>query len=69
MISGAFSASSSIGGKVGIAIVLHKFPDGFVLSSLLNQNPKFKHQRKHRLFSSFYNFPQLQNPFKSFNLI
>lgn len=35
MIGGAFSASSAVGTRVGIAIVLHKFPDGFMLSSIL----------------------------------
>lgn len=35
MIGGAFIASDSVGARVGIAIVLHKFPDGFVLSSIL----------------------------------
>jgi len=35
MIGGAFSASANVGARVGIAIVLHKFPDGFMLSSIL----------------------------------
>uniref|UniRef100_A0A7S4HI00 Uncharacterized protein n=1 Tax=Vannella robusta TaxID=1487602 RepID=A0A7S4HI00_9EUKA len=35
MIGGAFSASASVGARVGIAIVLHKFPDGFMLSSII----------------------------------
>eukprot|EP00003_Mantamonas_plastica_P000100 TRINITY_DN10099_c0_g1_i2.p1 TRINITY_DN10099_c0_g1~~TRINITY_DN10099_c0_g1_i2.p1 ORF type:complete len:289 (-),score=35.88 TRINITY_DN10099_c0_g1_i2:40-873(-) len=35
IIAGAFNASSSTGEAVGFAIVLHKFPDGLVLSSLL----------------------------------
>jgi hypothetical protein len=47
MISGAFSASSEVGMRVGIAIVLHKFPDGFVLSSLL-QTGKSKHSKRTR---------------------
>ena len=35
MIGGAFSASMDVGGRVGLAIVLHKLPDGFVLASIL----------------------------------
>merc|ERR1712137_666079 len=35
MIGGAFSASTEVGGRVGLAIVLRKFPDGFVISSIL----------------------------------
>merc|ERR1712137_361611 len=35
MIGGAFTASPDVGGRVGLAIVLHKFPDGFVISSIL----------------------------------
>jgi len=35
VITGAFEASNEIGARVAIALILHKFPDGFVLSSLL----------------------------------
>lgn len=37
VMAGAFSASSSVGARVGLAIILHKFPDGFVLSTILAQ--------------------------------
>lgn len=36
VIAGAFRASPSIGLRVALAIIIHKFPDGFVLSSLIS---------------------------------
>jgi len=35
VIAGAFEASLEIGSRVAIALIIHKIPDGFVLSSLL----------------------------------
>ena len=51
MIGGAFSASTSVGSRVGIAIVLHKFPDGFMLSSIIQtMKLPFAQQRKGSYF-------------------
>eukprot|EP01094_Clydonella_sp_ATCC50884_P027925 TRINITY_DN8230_c2_g1_i3.p1 TRINITY_DN8230_c2_g1~~TRINITY_DN8230_c2_g1_i3.p1 ORF type:complete len:336 (-),score=69.12 TRINITY_DN8230_c2_g1_i3:147-1154(-) len=36
VIFGAFSASEEVGMKVGMAIVVHKLPDGFVLATVVN---------------------------------
>lgn len=36
VLAGAFRASASIGLRVAVAIIVHKFPDGFVLSSLIS---------------------------------
>ena len=38
IISSAFSASQNVGMAVGLAIVLHKLPDGFVLSTFVLQS-------------------------------
>lgn len=35
IIAGAFTASPETGSRVAIAILLHKFPDGFVMSSIV----------------------------------
>lgn len=35
VIAGAFEASDQVGSRVAVAIILHKFPDGLVLSSLI----------------------------------
>lgn len=46
VIAGAFRASESIGIRVAIAIIVHKFPDGFVLSSLVSSASQLASQRK-----------------------
>jgi zinc transporter ZupT len=35
IIAGAFTASPEVGSRVALAILLHKFPDGFVMSSIV----------------------------------
>ncbi|GAM26118.1 hypothetical protein SAMD00019534_092930 [Acytostelium subglobosum LB1] len=35
VISGAFAANSDVGARVAMAIVIHKLPDGFVMSSIV----------------------------------
>jgi len=35
VIAGAFTASAEVGSRVALAILLHKFPDGFVMSSII----------------------------------
>jgi zinc transporter ZupT len=35
IIAGAFTASPETGSRVALAILLHKFPDGFVMSSIV----------------------------------
>lgn len=43
IIAGAFTASPEVGSRVAIAILLHKFPDGFVMSSIVaSQQSKFQ---------------------------
>lgn len=46
VIAGAYRASASIGLRVAIAIILHKFPDGFVLSSLVSSAALAPFQRR-----------------------
>eukprot|EP01113_Clastostelium_recurvatum_P038212 TRINITY_DN5688_c0_g1_i2.p1 TRINITY_DN5688_c0_g1~~TRINITY_DN5688_c0_g1_i2.p1 ORF type:complete len:403 (+),score=81.62 TRINITY_DN5688_c0_g1_i2:40-1248(+) len=42
VMAGAFSANAEVGSRVALAIVLHKFPDGFVMSSIIASQPSFR---------------------------
>lgn len=38
VMAGAFEASESMGNKVAWALIIHKIPDGFVMSALMAAN-------------------------------
>eukprot|EP00026_Physarum_polycephalum_P010469 Phypoly_transcript_10633.p1 GENE.Phypoly_transcript_10633~~Phypoly_transcript_10633.p1 ORF type:complete len:321 (+),score=47.48 Phypoly_transcript_10633:81-1043(+) len=48
IIAGAFTASPETGSRVALAILLHKFPDGFVMSSIV-ASQHAKNPSMHRL--------------------
>eukprot|EP01112_Ceratiomyxa_fruticulosa_P012549 TRINITY_DN347_c0_g1_i1.p1 TRINITY_DN347_c0_g1~~TRINITY_DN347_c0_g1_i1.p1 ORF type:complete len:358 (-),score=47.15 TRINITY_DN347_c0_g1_i1:103-1176(-) len=48
VIAGAFSANATVGSRVAVAIVFHKFPDGFVMSSIIAaQSPNRDREKTH----------------------